>query len=482
MLQLFARYGRTSRFCFSYFVARAHLAVPLFTRSRLTTALRHMPAPIDRSLRTRQRLSLAAANASIEKTATCLARCALAAAASSSSSRSADLLTPIADNELSNLHGALVCVTEHEGRYLVASADLPIGRTVYSGNAFAFALHGERILFACACCFKTSSEELTVRCKRCACAYYCSESCRDAHEHIGVARGDAAASGSVPHKLVCPALRLLDPDCLDDEAKATESDAKTAGTLLGFQDVEERLMLELMARRQLQAAAAARTELCSPDEFDKLQFHRQATSWQLGADGTDDEDSSEALLAAVGGDLQEWFAPTGRRFSSLDDGWCDALRLALAECEWAATLPASSLTNESLHQMASRIDVNAFEVGNNDGRPLGIGLYLGGATLFNHSCEPNCEVNHDVVQSPRTVQAVRTTRSVAKGEPLTISYVHVDGFASHVARRRQLKRSYGFECRCSRCIREEDGHERLAGGGVCRLCCWRRLWAGRAAS
>ena len=69
------------------------------------------------------------------------------------------------------------------------------------------------------------------------------------------------------------------------------------------------------------------------------------------------------------------------------------------------------------------------------------------ASGLNHSCAPNCEVAF----AEDNAVFVVTTRAVALGEELTISYVDASGTDDE--RREELQETYGFECRCARCER-----------------------------
>ena len=79
------------------------------------------------------------------------------------------------------------------------------------------------------------------------------------------------------------------------------------------------------------------------------------------------------------------------------------------------------------------------------------GIYLGGATLFNHSCEPNCEVTQAVPSL-----SVTTTTAVAKGTPLTISYLEHARELGVRPRQARLQAQYGFTCTCARCVADEE--------------------------
>ena len=77
----------------------------------------------------------------------------------------------------------------------------------------------------------------------------------------------------------------------------------------------------------------------------------------------------------------------------------------------------------------------------------GVGLFPLVAAL-NHSCSPNCTVTYLATNQI----VVLTTREIAQGEELTISYV--DENSPGEARREELLQRYGFQCSCEVCSRE----------------------------
>jgi len=64
--------------------------------------------------------------------------------------------------------------------------------------------------------------------------------------------------------------------------------------------------------------------------------------------------------------------------------------------------------------------------------------------MVNHSCSPNCVMTYE-----RGVQVMRCCRDVKAGEELTVAYLDVG--APSWRRREELKSSYFFHCRCTRC-------------------------------
>lgn len=68
------------------------------------------------------------------------------------------------------------------------------------------------------------------------------------------------------------------------------------------------------------------------------------------------------------------------------------------------------------------------------------------ACLFNHSCNPNAQ--HKVTADGRIFVCAR--RDIEVGEEITIAYVHIHDAGE--VRRAHLRKRYGFECTCTRCI------------------------------
>ena len=68
----------------------------------------------------------------------------------------------------------------------------------------------------------------------------------------------------------------------------------------------------------------------------------------------------------------------------------------------------------------------------------------------NHSCSPNAEFFHN---SREYTQQLVATRSISKGEEITISYLHADKEHSEekYIRQKYLKRWYSFICQCRTC-------------------------------
>ena len=381
--------------------------------------------------------------------------------------------------------GAVVEANDVEGRYLVAAADLDADHPVYKSSAYAFALHEESAEYCCARCFAVANNDgFSITCDDCELVYYCSEKCRDDHE-------EEDSPSSVPHYLVCPGLQMIGP-------------LERQNTL-----VKPRLILEILARRfapSLQAKDDAGFELVAkadgepsaaanapaqpakkmrklaivdddgstaepaadaiaadapatdaivadapaadaivadapaaeaePDEFAELQFHKPTSGWTGGmTDG-----------ASVFG---------GEQSVNLDQ-WCDNMRAAINACEFSLHVPPAEITNDALCEIASRFDINGFDgmSASWPNTPLGIGVYLGGASLFNHSCDPSCTVTNGV-----TSLTVKTRRAVKAGESLTITYINTSMYSSCAHRRHRLQFQYAFDCICSKCVVDHENEK-----------------------
>ena len=293
------------------------------------------------------------------------------------------------------LKDASMQTDEKLGRHLVASANLPASRDVYhSPHAYIAAMHEDWADQICAACGAFHHAELAIECPNCERVRYCSDECRQQHL-------SGLAPGATAHRHLCASLQQLDP-------------LERQETL-----VKPRLVLEILARRH--AAERYRRDL---DEFVALQHH--PPSWML-----DDGGQEEMAFGA----------------------WCTAMREAIAAAPWGARVPDDEVSNDALYALLSRIDVNGFGVVARDasGEPIsvGTGIYLGGASLFNHSCEPNCEVIHHG-GSLREL-SIRTMRPIEANSPLTVSYLETPRNLTLDERQARLRGQYGFSCTCRLC-------------------------------
>ena len=114
------------------------------------------------------------------------------------------------------------------------------------------------------------------------------------------------------------------------------------------------------------------------------------------------------------------------------------------------------LPPERLATFISSTQRNMHAVVNLAGNALGHGLYPK-ASLFNHSCRPNCVVSFD-----GPVLVVRAIQPVKAGEELTIAYVEL--YAPREVRRQELREKKGFYCTCWRCETDTAGEIAIVEG------------------
>ena len=78
----------------------------------------------------------------------------------------------------------------------------------------------------------------------------------------------------------------------------------------------------------------------------------------------------------------------------------------------SARPPASDVDDAALYALASGIDLNSFAVHAPGAEgAMGAACYLGGATLFNHSCDPNCRMRNEL--PTLTIAADRIAREAS---------------------------------------------------------------------
>mmetsp|Transcript_118369 Transcript_118369/g.330145 ORF Transcript_118369/g.330145 Transcript_118369/m.330145 type:complete len:180 (+) Transcript_118369:267-806(+) len=128
----------------------------------------------------------------------------------------------------------------------------------------------------------------------------------------------------------------------------------------------------------------------------------------------------------------------------------------LAELEHAAGEVAASrqgsaaagLTEEQCLRALVAFQSNAW-------RGEGCALLYARICRMNHSCRPNVSVDTGCGRA-----AVTALRPIAPGEELTASYAAAEVLWCSLAERRQiLAETWGFWCRCSRCLSEEADAE-----------------------
>lgn len=105
------------------------------------------------------------------------------------------------------------------------------------------------------------------------------------------------------------------------------------------------------------------------------------------------------------------------------------------------------LHHDELLQNVFTMQCNAFD--------SGVFLYN---AIFNHDCNPNCvkfTPETSVAGDGEGISEVRVAKRVAKGEPLTISYLYPRE-QSRERRQKNLREQFGFECMCPLCKRGDS--------------------------
>ena len=102
---------------------------------------------------------------------------------------------------------------------------------------------------------------------------------------------------------------------------------------------------------------------------------------------------------------------------------------------------------DTVVRLALIVNSNAYGLGDIAGknRDIGFGVFPF-ASLFNHSCRPNCMFTGDV----NGKMSIRVLHSVHQNEELCFSYI--DLYQGRESRQEELERTKHFSCNCERCI------------------------------
>jgi hypothetical protein len=344
-----------------------------------------------------------------------------------------------------------------KGRCITADRGVPAGTAILVAEPFAaVALQSH-----CALCFK--SAETGVLCGGCTTVNYCSKKCQrahfDRHSHCchGLRRIISETSGhaapptvqlAVEAFLELAAQRTAPIDGARSGVEVRDLDAplqallSSPGAVLALETHRERLDVETIegiAASALMLARVMQFPILDPavDESNSGTLHRGLL---------DDETEIEAVLR-MAAELTEAHAENARNPKKRQTA--DELTKAL----FGQTGPFSPPTALDAVQMFCRIRHNVFSICDAELRATGVGIYPL-ASLFNHSCEPNC-----IATFRGKTLYIRTIRSVRAYEELTLSYCDV-GLPTPV-RLQTLREGYFFSCRCRRCELYVDHEEQL---------------------
>ncbi|KAI8371515.1 uncharacterized protein BYT42DRAFT_580556 [Radiomyces spectabilis] len=343
-----------------------------------------------------------------------------------------------------------VQITPGKGREYVASTSLASDQIVFRVHPFAAAIFDSSKKRVCAHCLCTHPTRFfRLHCTGCDQVYFCSRPCAD--QYLG---------DGTHQQLACGALRKLATLKADRHGKSVA-----------------KLVVLILWQRQ-RAAPMCEDATIPPTYDDVKALESHYSDWSIDQ-------------------IQEW-----RRLHQFFTKHLGPL------------LPPNQTMTDIMH-LVSRIESNGFgiflEKALSNADPIGRAIYPL-ASLLNHSCDPNCEVEqcteHNLNEeelpividpsshgpddasppasaalkkrtkkhmkqsiakpSPTTyyppeftqprgsfrMMLIRTLRSVPMDEPLTISYV--DTSLPVAARRQKLLQDYYFECQCAKCLRDLD--------------------------
>jgi hypothetical protein len=291
------------------------------------------------------------------------------------------------------------------GRAVHAACDVAAGTLVAScAPAAAMALRGSG---ACDCCLAVPAP---LRCDGCGAVAWCSPACAAAADAAHVASGECASFSAAAARFA-PGGGAAD-------------------------DMPHRFALRVLARVACTAATAPPG--CGGDG-DAVAAAALAATAAAAAPGADAADATlPALLALLDAHAPPAASSDARTLASL----ADALLCVAAEAGVKHGLSAAAVrallcaVKCNAHTLYAREHATAV--------PAGVGLFLAGTHLFNHSCRPNCEF-YNVGQT----LCVRALVGVRAGEELTTGYVCLERSATQ--RRAELLSQYDFLCDCERC-------------------------------
>ena len=314
---------------------------------------------------------------------------------------------------------------------MCATEPLLPGHVACESTAFAVVATEEWKRRVCAHCFGVCASRLSIHCDRCGECFYCDAECLERH--------------SAAHGTVCPALaRFSSLKKVGKELMAVLRLLLHALAVEHASPVREHPLSAAGADAASSAAGADASSACPISGFDALQHHPPAF------DSVKEAHDWAKAAASFRGVLEPlpWYpwrrtAPMNSPITQQDHHFS-----------------AAPLTDDELYALISRIDSNVFGVFHREGGAarvamgrnvdlIGHGVYMA-ASLFNHSCAPNCHASTGVHR-----MAIIVDVPIEPGEELTIAYCDVH--QPLAARRRLLKQHYRFHCECKRCVAEEAG-------------------------
>jgi hypothetical protein len=357
------------------------------------------------------------------------------------------------------------------GKHVVAKKDLPRGTTLLqeiplvSWPLDAVTLqHPSRHCWYCLRWLRPTEEGLT-HCQNDSCtAVFCAGCSHQAREwfHQAIC-GDVENALRTFHRAELLRINLRESDGVIGLPITVESVgrsiativARMASVIISQRITAQELLQEPTITGQLFSAATKPfNRLVEPPqgtEFEEIDVR----AWHVAVRGAMEKRIEEVLVGAVIHVAKAQQAPELTALQHAREEPTD--QHSMVSC--IRPLVAGVLSLNTVNTIIGQLSINSQAI---------LGLVpqiciIGGAVFtlqsnFNHSCDPNTEVDNTETHEIR----VKTCRDVARGDELTIAYIPVEGLSW--SQRREKLRAYFFECDCSRCRRECAEQSRDASG------------------
>ncbi|KAL0094697.1 hypothetical protein J3Q64DRAFT_1829162 [Phycomyces blakesleeanus] len=349
-----------------------------------------------------------------------------------------------------------VRISPTKGREFLAKTRLEAQQTLFRVFPYATAIfdsHKKRVCAHCLCVHPTRA--FSTRCTSCDQIYFCSLTCSEAY----------LSSSTVDHSVICGLLRKLATFKSDPHTKS----------------VAKLVILCLWERRR---------------EAHNLGWDRSDNWWnpELAAYSEDALTSSFEQVQALESHYNDWPEDDKK-------DWRRMQQFLYNQLSTAQLLTPHETLQDIMH-LVSRIESNGFGIflENKTAKGAVLIALFPLASLFNHDCGNNCEVEQctedkleeegtevtveveppkqnkkktlpktsvvkiiypAVFSQPRgtfRVMKISTVRAIEIDEALTISYI--DATLPVSARRQLLLDEYYFKCQCERCIKESSGNKK----------------------
>ena len=347
------------------------------------------------------------------------------------------------------------------GRYLVAKTSLRDGDTVMQCKSYERGVLGSHKKRVCAHCFKDNGQRLRVHCPDCSQCWYCDESCLEKHragqDHSSLQCQVLGSFGSAKFNGDMESIvRIL----LSVLAKANENGVNQPSSSSSSSKDNFKCSSSFDYFANLQSHAddllpKSLKDLKKAALFLKKQLERCNTGAREVHYSLDDLVHHASRIES---NCFGIFVEHSRR-KGKDTKLADEERETTETGETGEEVPPEEKEekiSEAPEQVEAAVDGEK-ETHWEEERSTLIGreVYLE-ASMFNHSCEPNCEMSRSSGNCE-----IKCTRDVKEGEELTISYIDESQCRSH--RRQALLRNYHFHCQCSKCDAESQTNKKKGG-------------------